>query len=354
MKHICKRLTAWLLVFTMMVAFVPAVGIANAVDLDTLCSLTINPGGTDFGDDYAKSGVVVDVYQVAVAEAISGYDGYAYAAQPAYSDLEFNGAQTIDDWAILAQQAISIALNTGAGRVAENAAVKQPIEQLGAGLYLVVPHGADMIPEHYVTTVTDGKGNESIATIANSDFHTYRFAPALVALPTKEADSNGSITAANPGDWIYYATVTLKPQQTPRLVSLKIIKQLINYDEIGGPATFDFQIVAMLDEKKVCDKIVSLTFEAAGEQYCIVDDIPVGAEVTVTELNTNASYKLVEGWASSQTITLQLDTEFNEVKFVNEFTGTTVKSGRIINRFEYVVGNDSKKPIGWTWQTPRS
>ena len=53
--------------------------------------------------------------------------------------------------------------------------------------------------EDYVTTIPGEDGTESIVTVAYSKEHTFRFAPELAAIPSKEADENGVISSANPG-----------------------------------------------------------------------------------------------------------------------------------------------------------
>ena len=67
----------------------------------------------------------------------------------------------------------------------------------GSGLYLAAARGNGI--QDYITTLEDGK----TATIAQSHAYTYTFTPALISLPGKEADENGSINTAGDGEWLY-------------------------------------------------------------------------------------------------------------------------------------------------------
>ena len=93
-----------------------------------------------------------------------------------------------------------------------------------AGLYLIIARGSDLTKvEDYKIEVTQkdeamGEDITRLATIANSHKNTYLFAPQLVSLPTKEADSDGVINTANPGEWVYDLVVNLKPEQAARFI----------------------------------------------------------------------------------------------------------------------------------------
>ena len=47
---------------------------ARAVDLDQNCSLKVNPGNSIVADDIATANVVIDLYRVADAVPVTGYD----------------------------------------------------------------------------------------------------------------------------------------------------------------------------------------------------------------------------------------------------------------------------------------
>ncbi len=208
---------------------------------------------------------------------------------------------------------------------------------LGSGLYLLIARGSDV--EDYVRMVADDAGNETVVTVAQSERHVYTFAPELVALPGKAADDSGAVNTANPGEWLYDLTVQMKPEQSLRMGQLEIVKTLLSY-ETSAPATFVFHVEAVLDGEKVYDQVVSATFTAAGEERILIDDIPVGAEVTVTEVYSGASYELTTD-GTQRTVIAAEDTA--EVGFTNTYNRKKRTGYGITNHFTY--GED-----GWQWE----
>ena len=71
---IAAPLLAFLVAFGMIMMMPGLSGEAGAVDFDKACSLTVQPGNEDLAADLEKAKVVVDLYQVAKAEPVSGYD----------------------------------------------------------------------------------------------------------------------------------------------------------------------------------------------------------------------------------------------------------------------------------------
>lgn len=153
------------------------------------------------------------------------------------------------------------------------------------------------------TTVTLAAGTGSLADLATGLYlvdtpevvttnYTYTFTPYLVSLPTNNYYSNGN------DDWIYALTDTnaigLKPEEHARYGDLVINKTLENHNATTGKkATFVFQIkIKPLKSNKTETRIESLDFEAAGESSVTITKIPAGAEVTVKEVYSGASYKL--------------------------------------------------------------
>ena len=84
-------------------------------------------------------------------------------------------------------------------------------------------------------------------------------------------------------------------------VILKINKRLANHNATTGKkATFVFQIeITPLKSNKTETRIESLDFEAAGDSSVTITKIPAGAAVTVKEVYSGASYKLIS--ANDQT-----------------------------------------------------
>lgn len=295
----------------------------------TDCSMTIFPenpnkteGAVKFGTDLDGADIVVDVYKVANASKISGYDSYNYAFLESFSGVE--GASEINakqqsgdlkasDWQALAQAAAKKVLGDGSAQnhpqSVEKATTISSVKTtdgglgsgLGTGLYLLIARSSTLTnPEDY-RVVMKGESHTStmdgsVATIANSDNYTYIFAPQLISLPMRDEDvrgdnpesENGPLPGYNDnymtsdlGSWAYDLNVYLKPVRVDRYGSLEISKKLQVYEseedvllpEEGGsgPAdgsigqdektTFVFKATwTDPDSKEQVSKVDSLTF----------------------------------------------------------------------------------------------
>ena len=348
----------------------PMAGIAAPLEEDDegfvagSCSLTVYPedphkeGADSFGEDLAGADVVVDLYQVARAVKTSGYDTYHYELTGEYASLRLpdspeEGAQPAASWEETAQQAAAIALDaaspcTPVSGSGESAGTK--VGNLAPGLYLLVARGrnltelADYKIEIEQTDSLTQEETKRIATIADSQQYTYAFLPQLVSLPTKEADGNGIINTANPGDWIFEASVNLKPERLDRYGSLEIVKTLSEYETMGGvqeSATFVFEVTGMLDDQVVYSNVESITFTAAGQERVVLDRIPAMAQVTVREVYSGSSYQLTV--PGDRTATIAAD-DVVSVEFENEYDGRRTNGHGIKNQFVY-----DEEAGAWHW-----
>lgn len=348
----------------------PMAGIAAPLEADDegfvagSCSLTVYPedphkeGADSFGEDLAGADVVVDLYQVARAVKTSGQDTYHYELTGEYASLKLpdspeEGAQPAASWEETAQQAAAIALDaaspcTPVSGSGESAGTK--VGNLAPGLYLLVARGrnltelADYKIEIEQTDSLTQEESKRIATIANSQQYTYAFLPQLVSLPTKEADANGVINTANPGDWIFEASVNMKPERLDRYGSLEIVKTLSEYETMGGvqeSATFVFEVTGMLDDQVVYSNVESITFTAAGQERVVLDRIPAMAQVTVREVYSGSSYQLTV--PGDRTATIAAD-DVVSVEFENEYDGRRTNGHGIKNQFVY-----DEEAGAWHW-----
>ncbi|WP_300773668.1 DUF5979 domain-containing protein [uncultured Acetatifactor sp.] len=348
----------------------PMAGIAAPLEADDegfvagSCSLTVYPedphkeGADSFGEDLAGADVVVDLYQVARAVKTSGQDTYHYELTGEYASLNLpdspeEGAQPAASWEETAQQAAAIALDaaspcTPVSGSGESAGTK--VGNLAPGLYLLVARGrnltelADYKIEIEQTDSLTQEESKRIATIANSQQYTYAFLPQLVSLPTKEADANGVINTANPGDWIFEASVNMKPERLDRYGSLEIVKTLSEYETMGGvqeSATFVFEVTGMLDDQVVYSNVESITFTAAGQERVVLDRIPAMAQVTVREVYSGSSYQLTV--PGDRTATIAAD-DVVSVEFENEYDGRRTNGHGIKNQFVY-----DEEAGAWHW-----
>lgn len=313
--------------------------------VDGDCSLTVypeDPGKEEadrFGEDLAEADVVIDLYQVARAVKVPGSDTYRYQILPGYG-LTIPDYPADGDWAAFAQEAAVDALEKDATHTLVKSGIATgAATDVEAGLYLIIARGSDLTKvEDYKIEVTQkdeamGEDITRLATIANSHKNTYLFAPQLVSLPTKEADSDGVINTANPGEWVYDLVVNLKPEQAARFGSLEIVKTLSEYEaEEGVPesVTCVFEVTGRLGGEQVYSEVESITFTAAGQERVVLDQIPAMAEVTVREVYSGAGYQLTT--PGDRQATIAADAVVS-VDFENVYDGRRVHGHGIKNQF---------------------
>ncbi|HBN55403.1 MAG TPA: hypothetical protein DD414_01375 [Lachnospiraceae bacterium] len=327
---------------------------AGVIDLEKKCSVTVTPmdaaGDSEFLEDFAKADVVVDLYQVAKAKEVAGYDTYTYDFESDYKSLEEAALKeniTNEEWKALAQDAAKIAVGAEDGTtltpVLAGQELSTPIKDLDCGLYLVIARGRNLTEAaKYVKYTETEDGKKVLDTIAMFSQYIYTFAPILISLPTKES-VDGSISTANPGDWIYDPTISLKWEADRRFGPLEIVKSL-QAQEMSEPATFVFSVEAVLDGENVYSDVVTITFTEPGEQVVLIEDkIPVGAEVTVTEVYSGAVYTILND--VSQTVTIAAD-QVVGVQFINNYSRTEHGGGSVVNHFDHT-------DAGWSWSWTR-
>jgi hypothetical protein len=323
---------------------------AKAVDLTQECALTVAPGGEEMIEDLAKANVVIDLYKVADAVPDEVYDTYSYSLTSSYgsaslsTDLSDLSSMDNEAWHQLALEAAKWTLNSGQsiGKAVDGASVENTISELDSGLYLLIARGSDIA--NYVTTVKNEDGEDSLVTIAHSKEYVYSFSPELISIPSKAADEDGVISTANTGDWQYDLSITLKPEQSVRFGNLEITKTLQSY-ESGEPATFVFSIEGKIDGETVYSNVAALNFTSAGQQTIQIEDqIPVGAEVTVTEVYSGSKYTVTSDTAQTVTIVAP-DDGTASVQFANTYSGANKGGHGIINQFNKTDGTWNWNPI---------
>lgn len=286
-------------------------------------SLTVKGGSDAVMEDIKQADMRVDIYQIATGEKDAMYDTWHWTLTENYLSLAENtswiddSGKIIDDkvtnneYAELANAATKLALEGKVEPVSQNASSGvASFSDLEAGLYVILPR------DKAVTDDTDViKDGDDIHTVINTDYWTYKFNPSITAIPSKQAKGGepgvtpGEIgTAADFGPWLDEIEVVLKPTVSEREGKIKIIKNLLHY-ETKNPVTFVFSVVATKDNKTVYDDVVSMSFgddtldpktrTNPGSDERIIDGLPVGATVTVTEIypepnDKNAYYKLVD------------------------------------------------------------
>ena len=382
MRMKSRRTLAVLLSMILLLALAPS---GFAVDLDPgKNSVTVEcvPQGSDFAEDLATATIQADLYLLAPAvryeEPYENVDSYTYQVPEegtVFHDLlktlteELNGADTpevppaekdvFDQFEHYAQDFAKIVLDSSytpdpdriksATAVAGKTFINVP--NLDAGLYLLIIRGQELTekdssdhPEKvYVKKTEQASSDENGAattlftTRVLTEDYEYLFKPQLFTLPTK-LDKNVQQYNTAYGEWENQLSIYAKPTREANNGDLKIIKNLNN----PGPDPVDFVFEVTWKDKSNNDvtKVVTMTFKGdTRKEYTLVNTVPIGTEVTVTEVHSGIGYTAVTG---PQTVTIQApaaataDGETaavrNVVEFTNDHTGPGGGHG-ILNRF---------------------
>lgn len=305
---------------------------AKAVDVNKKCSIEFNLQNSVYdaatenkdaekAEDFAelnKLHVQVHLYRVADIKETG-----AYTEAKGFEELkldQISDKTTAEQWAEKAAKAREL-IKSGVEPAAETAVTlkdgKGEVRGLATGMYLIV---ADEV---------------------KSPYFTYSFKESLISLPNNYWYNSQS------DDWIYNLTknnaVGLKPDREERKGNLVINKTLTSYNATVGGATFVFHVNVKKLDGTVTNNVYKMEFDGAGNDSFTIGDLPAGAEVTVTEAYSGASYKLVSDNDQKTTIIAQ-EEEGNpvSVSFVNEYDGGQNGGSGVVNRF-YKDGGT----LGW-------
>ncbi len=364
------------------------------VDVEKLCNLEVAYDPTlEFGNDlWYQAQIKLDLYKVADAVASPLYDTYGYAVNDPYKnvgipeDISDTNDYTAEDWRELSQKVAMVALGLAEGSTGEMGTEEGETEEaqwpleislqdegfqdLEAGLYLLLPRGLvdtgaiegeederPVLGEDYMFIDEDGDGTEEkLVMIAYSKRYIYTFEPQLISMPNRETeDLTTEMNTADTTPWIYNVHLELKMSREYRYGNLQIIKELLEHDTldrdsasgwITDPATFVFEIDAVLyaqdangeDDTQAAplwsrtyNKAVHFT-EAGLDDSILIEHIPAGAHITVTEVYSGAKYELdAEG---SKTGVIDADDTIS-VSFANRYNRSKKNGYGITNHFEY-------------------
>ena len=305
---------------------IPRAYAAVEIDTDAKCSLDFSLNSEVY-KEMNDLEIVVDLYKVGDVDVVGNYkevDGFALGE---YKLADVSDKTSAADWEAMASEAFADI----EGKTPITSTVEEGFDNLEVGLYLVV------------------------ANDTKSDTFAYTFKPYLISLPNNNYYSSGN------DDWVYDLTGTnaigLKPEATDLYGDLVVEKDLKSFNATVGGATFVFQVEATKDYtaiggavEKVYSDVVSITFDAAGNKTVLVEDIPAGAEVTVTEVYSGGSYAPVDGANRFETVIVadevvedELRTEtVAAVTFENEYDDRLNGGSGVVNHFE-------EGENGWTW-----
>ena len=379
MRMKSRRTLAVLLSMILLLALAPS---GFAVDLEAPNTLTVNfvPENSDFGNDLKTARIQVDLYKLAAAEPDVAGDSYHYAVSetdngdPFWAALtqlqgDLADAEKLEDqnnrdtvfekFEPYAQTFAGIVLDSHPGHpeipvtrselaVAENTTIT--VENLEAGLYLLIIHGAglttkDGVPETGYVVKTEQASGETgtdktvtYATRVVTDDYEYLYRPQLLTVPTKVSEENEQQYNTAYGNWVNTLTIYAKPTREANNGDLKIIKNVNNPGP--DPVDFVFEVSWLGKDRIPVTKVVSMTFEGeTRKEYVLANTVPIGTEVTVTEVHSGIGYTAVTG---PQTVTIQAPAAAtaggetaavrNVVEFTNDHTGPGGGHG-ILNRF---------------------
>lgn len=331
MKRNWKNLAAFVLVLAL-VAAVPGIGAALAAgnpapDLDRECSLTVRFDEKAY-EDLSAEDLVVDLYRVADFD-LTPEEAFQRVAR------YLNGEYGTEEMERTAQRVAAIALSEdGPRRYRASEAVNEEIDGLEPGMYLVVIRGAELRRlSDYMTELDDG----TIVTIAKGEEYDYHFLPILVTLPGTVVAKDGTVT------YVYDGYIVPKMEQVVPTGDLEIVKTLDGYVP-GQQGTFVFQVEAFVgegrDRVRVYSDVVTITFYKEGQLSVLIEGLPAGAEVIVTEVYSGASYRLTT--RSNERRTVIVADEIVTAEFTNVPDDTDRRGGAITNHFAY-------DKDGWTW-----
>lgn len=322
------------------VLVVPSVSRSLAVDLSNTypLSFAMMP---DFEEDLSTVGVDIDLFKVADAVEMDGYDAYSFEAVGAFEGLSgpLSGAAAGDpdgaNYAALGQMAGQIVADNNVEAI--DTVSSSSTADLMPGLYLAMPHKrgvalADSI-EHTLVDGADGSQTNNVVSVVKTAQNKYEFSPVLVALPSRMG-SLGNNTA-NTGDWTGYR-MTLKATSTTRDDGSLVINK--NVDRYGGSGEqrFVFEITVVPVEGDSFTRIESIVLEEGATSGSVtVDNIPAGSTVTVEEKYYGTNYTYVSGNGSQVLADADVVLEFN---FRNELVENH-KHGSSVNN-TYVYGEE--------------
>jgi hypothetical protein len=379
-----QRILAAILGLVLLLALAPAGWAADGETIPEFLQkkntvkINLTPGeDKKFNDDIVKAGVQADLYLIAAAKPVKGYDTYEYeklagslsAFQTALDDaLATDPNDNFDEikdqaarketmlkkFTPLAYKIAEVVLDKNYSAIQPQSfkASGSTIEAAGldAGLYLLVLRGSNLTEKQltikidgedeefgYVTRTKEkssdkdeaGKsGTEHIATRAFSDKYEYIFEPQLITVPTR-TDTDGLQYNTAFGEWSNVLNVNIKATQDDRKGKIKVKKTVSDYldlskDETFEPAMFTFEVIATetndRTSKVLYRKQVSINIDGTDTvgKTEVLKDLPAGSYAWVTEIYQGAHYQV-----NAATNTGPIEVKADKIEVVNGKTTVT-------------------------------
>lgn len=300
--------------------------------------------------------ICYDLYRIAdITE-----DGFTYQVTDKFSALKeelskastTSDSESVPDWRALAQQALTIAVG-GEGTVVNAPSGADytglPLDTKNAvskGLYLLVAR--ETLENRTVVksvSAVDGENHyedSQYAVCITAGENVYTITPQIVCVPTKiSADGSTAVSTVADGTWVYDQQIVLKMSVEPALGAIRIDKTLTGHtgdEEVV--CVFQVDAYYPTDNDLYSSEVYSVTFNGDGEKSLLIEGLPIGATVHVTEVYSGANYK------SSVPAPGYLEATVSGGETVSvAFTNTRDNErsgGGITNHFTYDAGN-------WNW-----
>lgn len=303
------------------------------------CKVTFVAGLSDMLNDLDAADVVVDMYPVTESMSIDDMNNLSYAMKTQFASLLLDEIEDTDGWIQAAEAAAQI-VATADGELDKTTVPVNVQAEMQAGVYLLVPRSSFLTDKsEYFREVVNNKGENSIASVAQSQRYEYLYPPQMLVLPTKEAFRE-EVNTGNPSPWLTEVSIRLKPDRTYIMGSLQIVKKTEQFQSEQSEL-FVFSIEAFLVENgetlHVFSDVAATTIAGNGESVIsFVKKIPIGSTVLVTETHSGANAKLKD---DVQTKTTEITAgETASVEFINVPKETNKDTQGILNVFEYKSG----------------
>ena len=294
--------------------------------------------------------ICFDLYRIAnITE-----NGFAFQATEKYAALEeelskasmLPNSDSAPDWQALAQQAFTLAVGgegtvvntpSGADYTGLSLDVKNSVSK---GLYLLVARETleNRTIVKSVSAVGADGGNHyadsQYAVCATAGADIYTILPQIICVPTKlSADGSAAVSTLAEGEWVYDQQIVLKMSVEPASGAIRIDKTLTGHtgDE---EVLCVFRVDAYYPSPEILysSEVYSVVFDASGSKSLLIEGLPIGAVVHVTEVYSGASYEVSEGTSKEQHPVIEAE-KTAAAEFSNTYDHRLNGGSTIVNAF---------------------
>lgn len=331
---------------------------AKAIETSTKCTVSVNVA--DLNDEnnadpdrayntaqLSSADFSVNLYKVADVSKSAVYtltDRFKGVADVDGKEITELSSVTAEEWINIVDKASSIVAGPSESELTPEYKISVQngvgsVNDVAVGLYLVV------VPD--VETATE----------------TYTFNNYLIQLPYVEGswklNDDGEYAFVGEDEWIYNVVLNWasKYERTERLTGIKIEKTVDKFNTSMNQTSFVYSIVAeknySVDPEnpkmvKVFDDVRAIDFSQAGTQSIVVDKIPAGSVVTVTEVYTGATYEIAPN--SNTVVTLDALTAVSEESAYPVASFENTYNDKLVGNGTAVVNTFTKGETGWEWR----